>query len=337
MVKEIWKNLFESSVKEKAEIIAKEDIDKAVDMFTSDKIDPQVFISNLEILIHGYISPLNFSGVESKKPSSSVQYFNITRRAPAFPLWFYAAYPDVMKWFHEWQKTHIKSTGFGLKLTFETQKLLGPNFLWPFYLIFDIVTYLIRKSKQWKPRRLKRMVKRYKKTTGKTLEVMVDEYSESDIYTGQKILKSIGAESNFTLIATITTKFYLELKRSYGKHFTDRVSLFTAAGVLDAQYYIWSGEIKTEEILDIAKESIKSKNPFLDFIIDFEVKLLGIDTPNMTTDVIRMACEEQRENIKGAIQNTTNEYIGEPRFISDTKIFMESDRFKQIREVLGVK
>lgn len=327
MIHKIWKDLFASSLKEGLKIIDKEDIDQVVNMIVADKIDPQVFISNLEVLIQGHISLLNF-----KKPSPSVYYCDIMYRVRTFPLWFYAAYPDVMKWFHEWQKNYMRSTGFDdRKLSAETKKLLGVS-------IIDLVVQLIRKPKQHKPKHLKKLVKYYKDKTGRKLEVIVNEYSEGDIYTGAELLKKVGTESNFTFIAENTTKYYLELKRKYNDRFANETSILVVAGVLDAQGYISMGQIGDSELLDIAQKSTKAgEEALLEFIINLEIKLFEIDSPDMDASIIEEACNAQRRNIEKAIQKTKKEYTSESRFTSNTATFMELPQFKELRRKLGIK
>jgi len=335
MVKKIWKDQFELMAREKAGVIVQEDVSGAVDMVTSDKIDPQVFISNLEILLRGYISPLNFSGVESKEPSPSAHYSDITRRAPAFPLWFYAAYPDVMKWFHEWQKEYARSVKFDDdKLMVETMKLFGVKA----ENINNNENLVLNQERQYRPEYLKNLVQKYKEKTGKTLEAMVGEYSEGDIYTGQEMLESIGSESNFTFIAENTTKFYLELERKYKEIFKDTTSLFAVAGILDAAGYIQLGQISPQEIIDIANGLSKNGEFSLtDFIIELEVKLFEADTPDMTTEAIRRAVTEQRENIEKAIQNTKKQYTSEPQFVGAVDGFMKSEQYRETRNLIGVQ
>ncbi len=274
MIKKIWKDNFEILVKEGAGVIGKEDIDDVVDMLVADKIDPQVFVSNLEVLISGYMSPFNFSGVDKKEPSASVSYLNIARRAPGFPLWFYAAYPDVMKWFHEWQRELDNIND----LATESAKLFGIDIEGDATQLDNIMN----SEGKHRPKYLKNLVKNYKDKTNKSLEVRVDEFSEGDIYAGQEMLEAVGTESNFTLIAEITTKFYLELEKNYRECFADKTGLFATSGVLDAQWYVFSGQIKVAEIIDIAKKTIKSDDPLLNFIIELEINSNFLRTIDLT-------------------------------------------------------
>jgi len=112
-----------------------------------------------------------------------------------------------------------------------------------------------------------------------------------------------------------------------------------AAGILDAQVYIFMEQkINPVEILNIAKKSLEAgKESLIKFIIDLEVKLFEVDTPNMDIDDIKDACERQRQNIEKAIQKVKGEYASEPRFASDVTNFMQSHQFKPVRETIGIK
>ena len=340
MIKKLWKDNFELLSKASIGGISREDINDAVEMVITDRINPKVFISNFEVLISGFFNPFHFSGISKRHPSPSMTYcykgklisnFNSLKRAQAIPFWFYAAYPDVMEWFHKWQLEYDQPIEFDdHKIITETMKLFGAKKI-------DLERgSTFNKEKQCKPKYLKNLVKNYKNKTGKELEVAVKKFSEDDIYTGIEMLNVIGAESNFTLIAEITTKFYLELEKNYKDFFTDKVGLLATAGILDTQSYVFTDEIKTTEIIDIAKEAVKSGDSLLNFIIELEIKLLEFDNPDMNENFIREACKKQRRKIKDAIQKTKKEYKGEPRIIYDTRIFMNSNEFAQIREFLGV-
>lgn len=333
IVENIWRENLQFMAQKDPEMIAEADVDEVYDMIIADQIDPQVFLSNLEVLLSGRVSLFsNFSGVGSATPSPSSYYCDMTRRASAFPLWFYAAYPDVMKWFHEWQIEHGQQVAsHDEKLTFETMKLFGVE-------VADIENNVVfNELKQYKPKYLKNLVANYKEKTGRFPEAMVEEFSANDMYTGQEMLESLGTESTFTLIAENITKFYLELKRNYQSSFPDEITLYATAGVIDAQWDIQSGEIKVEAILEIARESQKSGDPFLAFTTELGITLLAIDSPNIDIEVIREHCEECEESIKKAIAKTEAEYSCESRFTYDTKLFMESENFNKIRKKIGIR
>jgi len=149
----------------------------------------------------------------------------------------------------------------------------------------------------------------------------------------------LGSESNYTFIAENTTKYYLELARNYGGRFNDESSLLATAGILDAQYYIFmQRKINPMKILYIAKKSLGAgRESLINFIIDLEVILFEVDTPNMDLNDIKDACEGQRQNIERAIQKVKDEYTSEPRFASEVAAFMNSAKFKPYRKMLGIK
>lgn len=64
-------------------------------------------------------------------------------------------------------------------------------------------------------------------------------------------------KSNFTRIAENTTKYYLELRNKYHDRFRDEASLLAAAGILDAQIYVFvEHSIELETILHMAKLAV---------------------------------------------------------------------------------
>lgn len=164
----------------------------------------------------------------------------------------------------------------------------------------------------------------------------VKKLSENDIYTNLKGFNIINTESNFTVTAEIITKFYLELQKNYKDLFIDEARLLTTTGILHAKSYVFSDEIKITEIIDIAKEAAKLDDPLLGFIIELEVRLLEFHSPGVDKASVRKECEDQKENIKRAVQETRKNYRSAPRITSDTKMLMESSRFTQIRKKLGI-
>jgi len=61
---------------------------------------------------------------------------------------------------------------------------------------------------------------------------------------------------NFSLIAENTTKYYMELKGLYKERFADDASLLAAAGVLDAQNYIFPSPPKIDitDVMELARK-----------------------------------------------------------------------------------
>ena len=340
MIQKIWKDLFDSFDAEKLSIASKEGIEQIIDMLIADKIDPQIFLSNLEALLRGGMPSVKdfFLGTEEKpKTSKSISSFTFVANRPmGTPLWFLAGYPDVMNWFKDQQKKYIKSHNRDYDgWETETAKLYG----------LDIEdknvdeNQIVDSEGRLRPKYHKNLVKHYKNATGKKLEVSIGENSYNNIYLGAELLNMIGAESNFTLIAENTTKYYLELTKSYKNRFKDEVFLLATAGILDAQFYIFIDQtINPQEIIDIAQKSVSSKEEALiNFIIKLEVKLFKIDTPDMDISRIENACIGQKEVIVKAIQKTKEKYTSEPRVASEVEVFMNSIEFKPYRKMLGIK
>lgn len=332
MDKKIWKNTLNSLAKEATGVISEEDVDTVADMLTVDKIDLKVFFRNLEALFMESTSPSGLLDMDKIDPSPSMclfvdpsSEFSAHKINLPFPLWFYIAYPDVVKWFREWQLEHVRPDKFdGKKMATEKMKLFGIKET-------NIAkSSVINKEGQHRPQYLKNLVKNYRDKTGNELEMTVKKFSEYDIYTKAEVQRTIN------LIAEITTKFYLELQKNYEDFFIDKARLIATAGIIYAQSYIFLGEIKISEVISIAKETLKSDDPLLNFIIELEIKLLGFGNSDGYNTFIKELCEEQRESIKKAIQKTKKEYKSESRIISDINIFMESSKFNQIRESLGI-
>lgn len=115
-----WKNALKK-------IVDKNQIDEILDEFvTKHKLNLDRFEANLERLTKTKKSIANFFGIRKLTPTPSINYFNPGRIAPAFPLWFYAAYPDVMQWFHEYQKSFMRNNNYNEDLmALEMVKLFG--------------------------------------------------------------------------------------------------------------------------------------------------------------------------------------------------------------------
>lgn len=167
-------------VKDDAGIIIKEDIDDAVDMLISDKIDMRIFISNLGVLVGS--SSFSYHPL-SKEPSPfiflpdmPISAFSASRRILVIPLWFYAAYPDVMKWLHELKEEREKSPNFNVYGKMKIIKLFGVK-IWNMYKENHLNT-----KGQWRPKYLKNLVRNYLKKTGNNLNLTVEKFSEDDIY-----------------------------------------------------------------------------------------------------------------------------------------------------------
>lgn len=353
---EMWeKNLLGPDEGKDVSIIFKEDIEEVINLLIADKIDPRSFTSNLTVLLTGGTLPFGlFLEIgEEHKPTKSVSNFSSKLNRPlGTPLWVLAAYPDVVTWFYEelaaprW----FLNTFPDLMAWFRKQQeehaydLEADSVLVKFIKLFgmekmDLDTKENKKANsegRLLPKHYKNLVRSYKTETGRELEAAVRNL-ENDVYAVTEMCESIGFESTFTMIAGFVTKYYLELTRSHSDRFSDEVSVLAAAGILDAQAYIAEGQINPIEIINMAKALNGRKEVLIDFIVNLEVLLFKIDTPNMSSDDIKKGCEEQRENIKKVIQKIKKCYVGEPAFAANAINFMQSHQFKSIRDLVGVK
>ena len=159
----------------------------------------------------------------------------------------------------------------------------------------------------------RKLVSNYVRETVKSLEVAVGEGSENDIYSGIDFLQMMGEESNFTLIAAMTTKYYMELKKTHSSSFPDETSLLAMSGILDANVYIFGmQQITPAQIIDLARATEGKQDRLIEFLIQFETLLLSVDTPDLPSDEILTACQDQAEAIRRSIQQTMESYSGEP-------------------------
>jgi hypothetical protein len=178
-------------------------------------------------------------------------------------------------------------------------------------------------------------------------------------------------KSNFARIAENTTKYYLELKTSYGNRFSDEICLLATAGVLDAQNYVFvEHSIDIDTIIDMAKRAVSEneeagiytilkaygllsaykpvlkratelfelqRDPLFQFILSLEVALFIVDNPRFSSSDIGLACCKKANTISNAIRKTKKKYRGEGLFALAVARFMESPEFQQVRKQLGIK
>jgi len=311
-------------------IASEKEVRKVIeDFIIPDKINPLAFSDNYETLLRGGMpSAREFLGLETgHKPTASLsQFARMIDRPVGMPLWFIATYPDVLLWYDntvaEYMKTHMLRED---SLTLFSAKLCGIDVLSPNLKEEDLVD----SEGKIRPNILRNLVESYKDKAGKELETAI-KTPEDDIYLGSELLETFGTENNFVLIATNTTKYYLELTRHCSNRFSDEVSLLATAGLLDAKNYIFIEQaINPSEILDMAQRSaLLGEEALIDFIINLEIKMFAIDTPNIDISDIEMACIGMKEDIASAIRKTKKQYVSEPIFASAVSNFMNSSQFK---------
>lgn len=176
-------------------------------------------------------------------------------------------------------------------------------------------------------------------------------------------------KTNFSLIAENTTKYYTELKGRYKERFADDASLLAAAGVLDAQNYIFSSppQIDITDIIELAREcTTKDENHtpigkdvpftmaefqrFMDsfgppkctpevfaFVFGLELLLFKADNNKFSEYDIHQACLSKHKTIEKAITRTLKKYtVGKGVFAETTTTFMQDVSLEPLRNSLGI-
>lgn len=169
-------------------------------LFIPDNINSYIFTNNYLALmpyVSKNVSPLQvqeFYGVRYKgstttSPSIS-RFLSPAKRAPAFPLWFIAAYPDVMYWFHQKQNELSVST---TEKPDEKNKDMADIIMsiWGMDMSkaieLDNEGYLIDTNRKHHPKALRILIDSYLLKTGKPLEVSTLDISKEDIIRGSLI------------------------------------------------------------------------------------------------------------------------------------------------------
>jgi len=152
------------------------------------------------------------------------------------------------------------------------------------------------------------------------------------------------SKDNFILIAENTTKYYIELHNNYADGFINRSSFLAAAGVLDAQNYLFTEdtEIDISSICEAVNNIVQDKElneeeVLISFVVWLEIQLFKVDNLRIPHSDIVEAVDSKRDNLAKAIRDTKEQYEEDPLFSEATAIFMEAHQFKKIREKLGIK
>ena len=318
----------------------------ATELLIPDRIDSFAFAHNYaRFLRRGTPSFEDFflNEEQSHCTASITQASSPLEYIPAFPDWFIAAYPDVFLWYGNVQDERVKSRKadedvddvmvdlicdlFGIN---PEDKNLGTD------EIYD-------SEHKWLPKWLKNIVSSYKRQTGKKPETSVDETNNNAIkefYENVDVVAAMAKSGldNFTLIARKTTMYYLELSKNYGHRFTSETHLLAAAGVFDAQVYIFLKEdIEISEIVELAEKAIADEGDFLtEFIVGLEAKILAVDTPELPPELVTSSCQEEKPRIHEEIQRVQKDYRPDEFITKEVRAFMESPNFSEMREQLGI-
>ncbi len=338
MIKQIWKDTLSQDC-EGQRIASPDQLDEVVDLVVSAKIDLRRFTGNLIVLVQqAYsVSPYPSAVGERFPPTPSVHYLVPMYMRPGhMPMWFLAAFPDVAKWSCQYiDEINARSTSddeAGLKAA----RLLGID---PAHHDDDSQSDLEDSQGCLRVLYCRNLIANYRRETGKPLETAFgdDDYSPDNFYLGFDLLDAMGQESNFTLIATNTTKYYMELRRAHAYCFPDETALIGSAGMLDAGTYILVlGTVAAEQITVLAKETEGRDDRLVWFCSRLASLLLSLDCPQVTIEEVTNACEEQADAIRRSVRRTMASYTGEPMVIKAVAGFMTASQFAHLRQAAGV-
>ena len=297
-----------------------------------DKIEPKRFIQNVVALVYeGHPAPDPFPGSHERfEPSESLShYIPAWNRPRALPIWFIAAYPDVVHWY---QRQLAEHPGDEDEVAGLSVSLLGLDPDDPDLKEEDICG----SDGKLLPANLRGMVAAYRRVTDKGLEASTTDPSD-DFYFGAEAVQVLGTDSNFTLIAENTTSLYLALKAKHGPRFRNEASLLAAAGVIDTLAYIQEGSLYASEIVHWAEMAVlKGGDPLRAFILNLEARIFHIEMPEVEYAEIKQICHEQEESIVCAIEQARGREALDPVHAAAASSFMEQEGFRSLRGVVGL-
>ena len=301
MIKELWEKLL--NIAERTEVEDKEELSSIInDILIYYKIDPENYISNLSwyIKFFGY-DLLKKNIPENLDPSQktpSVQFFQQRDQIiPNFPIWFYAACPDVMKWLSSFKNEILGTHNLNLE-DFELirNKLFGMN-----SKDNDENNEVILNRKNfYQVKYLKKLIESYLDRTNETLECTIENI-ENDIYFGKELLNSIGQEDNFKYIAENIVKIYFTLKKIYPSQYKNKIELLVLTGMIDMMVYLENNEINSSEIINIAEEVMKES-------LGNEKKYLVLFIESIERLIFEIDSDFSKEEIENAISSQRNDF-----------------------------
>ncbi len=173
--------------------------------------------------------------------------------------------------------------------------------------------------------------------SGANTPLKVDDLEKFERDDSPAFFDPFSTENNFIIIATITTRYYMELKTKYSARFPNETMLIAMAGMIDAIGYIHEGRIPLEEVIQLATEAEDQRNPLLYFMIRFEALVFSADTPEMMNLEILQTCICETNTIADSIENVITNYKPDPDTEAATRVYMTEPDFKYLRNAAGVK
>jgi len=337
MIRQIWKDTLSQDCQGQR-LASPDQLDEVVDLMVSSKIDPKRFAGNLIVLIEQGTPVSPHPKIEGQRfpPTPSVHVLApVFLRPRDMPLWFLAGFPDVVRWYCQ------AMADIGATCTSEDDagrsatRLLG---------IFPASDHnsghadFLDSQGCLRVRYCCNLIENYKKETSRPLETAFGEESVADnIYLGFDLLDAMGQESNFTLIATNTTKYYMELRRSHAHCFLDDTSLIAAAGIIDAAMYILvHRNLAADHITVLAKETEGRDDRLICFCSRLAILLISLDCPEFTIEEVTNTCKQQADAISRSVKRTMASYTGESMVAAVVGRFMTDNQFANLRQAAGV-
>ena len=322
-------------------LVARDEIDDVVSLMVESRIDTAKFAGNHEVLLTG-----GHRAIEEMYPAASggrtplpftlsiSKFARSIDRPLGLPLWFLAGFPDVAVWAGDEQGASFNSSVDEKKRIETTAMLLGVD-LDASQNSNDM--NFNNNDGTLRSRYLRNLITNYIGKTGKSLEVAVEEGSRDDLNLGSDLLQMVGEESNCTLIASMTTKYYLQLKRSYGSSFPDETALLSMAGILDANGYIFGlGNVTVAQVIAVAKETRGMQDRMQEFLIRFEALLLSKDNPECSFEEVLEVCRGESKAIRRSVERTMASYNGEPMILNGVRSAMLGPGLSELRKEVGV-
>jgi tetratricopeptide (TPR) repeat protein len=360
MIKDIWKDTL--SLEYRGQPLAlRDELDEVTCLMVAERIDPKRFTGNIIALLQGVpFSALLLAQSQRFPPTPSIDALvpifsewtiraEFRERLPIFlrpnglpacgacpwPMWFVAGFPDVAEWFHK-HLDRVYSTSDSedeaarkLGVVMGTQDLPESA---------ESQGDIENPQGHLRMRYCRNLIENYKRETKKPLETAFgSDFSPDNIYVGFEMLNALGEESNATLIASMTTKYYIELEKGYASRFADKTTLIATAGIVDALMYLVVHEtVLPEQIVQMAKESAGAQDHFSCFVMQLVCLLLTVDCPECTPEEVKERCTADVDAINRSIRRTFLSYSGDPALSSRVRVFMTESRFSGLREAAGV-
>jgi len=315
-----------------------EDLQNVIGLFSKQKICASAYIDNISLIVFGTGLWMQTTTPSANPTDSIHKFLSTTDRIKTFPLWFYAAFPDVMQWLdeqineqirictdsatnqHPWHLLHFN----------KTMELLGIN-------IDEVEDKLevVNEYGRYRPSCLSNLVNTYIEKTGITLETRVVDHSDLDFYSGFAIDRG-EYDNNIALVTDIVTQIYLELKLNFPHLAENEKVMFYIVSVIDLERYIIEELVSCQEIVDLII--------FLDLVNQLDLKslvvhlLMKIYTTHTDVDVqvLRDMVDENLDEIASTIGTVTSKFTGNPECFAKLKEFESSGKHVNYIELLTV-